>query len=96
MPTAKKWKLNNLVDFKGIRVTSNNKNGKKSGTTPVRGLAGVVSAFLGVTMNKKQQISNWDQRPLTLEQANYAGKSFCIPQLLRLDLFAEVCVPNSR
>lgn len=38
------------------------------------GLAGVAQMFLGVTLNKRQQLSNWEKRPLTEEQALYGGK----------------------
>lgn len=37
------------------------------------GLTGVVETFLNRSLNKKQQISNWEQRPLSFEQAVYAG-----------------------
>lgn len=42
------------------------------GQTIVGGLAGATSTFLGVTLNKRQQLSNWEKRPLTEEQSIYA------------------------
>lgn len=46
---------------------------KRLGNLVTGGLAGVVSTYLGVSVNKKQQISNWEKRPLTHEQVIYAG-----------------------
>lgn len=44
------------------------------GQAIVGGLAGATSTFLGVTLNKRQQLSNWEKRPLTEEQSVYACK----------------------
>lgn len=71
MPKVKEWKIETMVDLKQIRYydTIN----KKLGNAITGGLSGVVTTFLGVSVNKKQQISNWEKRPLTHEQAIYAG-----------------------
>lgn len=45
------------------------------------GLTGVVETFLNHSLNKKQQISNWEQRPLSFEQAVYAGMSLNVIDL---------------
>ncbi|KAI9254509.1 hypothetical protein BDA99DRAFT_607234 [Phascolomyces articulosus] len=65
MPTASDWYTANLVDLKTLRT--------KNDEPIPGGLSGVISSFLGVTMNKKQQLSNWEQRPLTMDQATYAA-----------------------
>ncbi|KAJ8662347.1 hypothetical protein O0I10_002041 [Lichtheimia ornata] len=66
MPSVKKWSTKHLVDFKNLRTADDK---------PITGgLSGTVKHFLGVSMNKKQQLSNWEQRPLTVDQATYAGK----------------------
>lgn len=66
MPSVKKWTTRHLVDFKNLRTADDK---------PITGgLSGTVKHFLGVSMNKKQQLSNWEQRPLTVDQATYAGK----------------------
>lgn len=51
------------------------KSSRDPGENIVGGLAGVASTFLGVKLNKRQQLSNWERRPLTEEQAIYAGKN---------------------
>lgn len=69
MPSVSRWKINNFKDMNKLRHYNNNKLGG-----PITGgLAGVVMAFLGVSMNKKQQLSNWEKRPLTIDQITYAG-----------------------
>ncbi|KAI9491900.1 ribonuclease H-like domain-containing protein [Zychaea mexicana] len=74
MPTASDWYTANLVDFKSLRT--------KHGEPIPGGLAGVVSTFLGVSMNKKQQLSNWEQRPLTVDQATYAASdAYCLIEI---------------
>jgi hypothetical protein len=71
MPSSKEWKVSKLLDFKTIRTYTSYKD---PGTPVVGGLAGVVATFLGQSLNKKQQLSNWEKRPLTDDQAAYAGK----------------------
>ncbi|KAI9323359.1 hypothetical protein BX666DRAFT_1886079 [Dichotomocladium elegans] len=74
MPTVKQWKPAHLIDFKQLKTA---KDEPISG-----GLSGVVLYFLGVPMNKKQQLSNWEQRPLTLDQATYAASdAYCLLQI---------------
>lgn len=68
MPTAKEWKTESFVDYKNLKTAA--------GQPVAGGLSGLVSTFLKFTMNKKQQLSNWEQRPLTDEQIRYAGKCF--------------------
>ncbi|KAI7880863.1 hypothetical protein K492DRAFT_237034 [Lichtheimia hyalospora FSU 10163] len=74
MPSVKKWATKHLVDFKNLRTADNK---------PITGgLSGTVKHFLGVSMNKKQQLSNWEQRPLTMDQATYAASdAFCLLQV---------------
>jgi ribonuclease D len=38
------------------------------------GLSGVTEVMLNRVLNKKQQLSNWEQRPLSDEQTKYGGK----------------------
>ncbi|ORY99271.1 hypothetical protein BCR43DRAFT_523246 [Syncephalastrum racemosum] len=60
--------LNNLIDFKHVNKTG--------------GLGGLVRTFLGRTMNKRQRMSNWEQRPLTPEQVEYAcGDVYCLLEI---------------
>ncbi|KAI7851405.1 ribonuclease H-like domain-containing protein [Circinella umbellata] len=71
LPTASDWYTSNLVDMKSLRT--------KDDRPITGGLSGVISTFLGVSMNKKQQLSNWEQRPLTVDQATYAASdSYCL------------------
>ncbi|CAO3586114.1 unnamed protein product [Absidia cylindrospora] len=78
MPSVKTWKINNFKDMNKLRHYSNNKLG-----SPITGgLAGVVMTFLGVSMNKKQQLSNWEKRPLTPEQITYAAcDAYCLLEI---------------
>ncbi|ORZ17238.1 hypothetical protein BCR42DRAFT_351437 [Absidia repens] len=78
MPSVKTWKINNFKDMNKLRHYSNNKLG-----SPITGgLAGVVMTFLGVSMNKKQQLSNWEKRPLTSEQITYAAcDAYCLLEI---------------
>ncbi|KAI8339511.1 hypothetical protein BC941DRAFT_372579 [Chlamydoabsidia padenii] len=80
MPDAKNWKTKNFKDMNKIK--------DKKGNHISGGLAGVVSTFLGVAMNKKQQLSNWEKRPLTTEQARYAAcDAYCLLEVY--DILAE-------
>lgn len=72
IPSSKKWKIQKLLDFKSIRTMPDRTH--KHGESIPGGLAGLVFHYLGVAVNKKQQISNWEQRPLTNEQVIYGGK----------------------
>ncbi|KAI8374270.1 uncharacterized protein BYT42DRAFT_499220 [Radiomyces spectabilis] len=73
IPSLKDWKVAGLHDFKTLR--SYPPGCKDPQGLPIAGgLGGVVSTFLNVKMNKKQQLSNWEQRPLSEEQIQYAGK----------------------
>lgn len=38
-----------------------------------KGLAGVVEGFFGLPLDKRDQISDWDRRPLTENQIVYAA-----------------------
>lgn len=38
------------------------------------GLGGLVTWFLGARLDKRQQLSDWEKRPLREEQVIYAGK----------------------
>ncbi|ORX62949.1 hypothetical protein DM01DRAFT_1403358 [Hesseltinella vesiculosa] len=75
LPSVKRWQIANFKDFKKLRHFDNN----QLGTTIAGGLAGAVSTCLHMSMNKKQQISNWEKRPLTEEQAIYAAcDAYCL------------------
>ncbi|KAI8089693.1 uncharacterized protein BX664DRAFT_280827 [Halteromyces radiatus] len=78
MPGVKSWHISNFKDMNKIRHFNNNKLGQ-----PITGgLAGVVTHFLGVSMNKKQQLSNWEKRPLTIEQIHYAAcDAYCLLEI---------------
>ncbi|KAI8988699.1 hypothetical protein BDB01DRAFT_782817 [Pilobolus umbonatus] len=69
MPSSCQWQMSNLLDLKQVR---NVKTG---------GLSGLIQSFLGVSLNKKQRMSNWEKRPLSEEQQIYAGKSILFIQL---------------
>ncbi|KAG0872218.1 hypothetical protein G6F16_005333 [Rhizopus arrhizus] len=70
IPSSKSWNVAKLLDLKSL--TSPPKPNAENGQPITGGLAGVVTAYLGCTLNKRQQISNWEKRPLTEEQAIYA------------------------
>lgn len=60
--------IHQLIDFKHVNKTG--------------GLGGLVRTFLGRTMNKRQRMSNWEQRPLTPEQIEYAsGDVYCLLEI---------------
>lgn len=71
IPSSKSWNVAKLLDLKSL--TSPPKPNAENGQPITGGLAGVVTTYLGCTLNKRQQISNWEKRPLTEEQAIYAG-----------------------
>lgn len=73
IPSSSSWKVSRLLDLKNIR--SMPKSPRDQGETIAGGLTGVATTFLGVKLNKRQQLSNWEKRPLTEEQAIYAGKT---------------------
>ncbi|KAF7727169.1 Exonuclease mut-7 [Apophysomyces ossiformis] len=84
LPAAKNWKVAYMADFKHLRAPQTDGD-KSAGIKPPAGLAGVVSTFLGVGMNKKQRLSNWEQRPLTTEQILYAaGDAYCLIDIYRV------------
>ncbi|CEP20124.1 hypothetical protein [Parasitella parasitica] len=82
MPSSKDWEINNLVDMKNIT--------SPDGKAIIGGLAGVVSTFLNVALNKRQQLSNWEKRPLTAEQAAYGASDACC----LLDVYYVLCQRN--
>ncbi|OZJ01677.1 hypothetical protein BZG36_05392 [Bifiguratus adelaidae] len=50
----------------------------------ISGLSGFVSAVLGKTLDKKQQMSDWERRPLSAEQECYAAAdAYCLIELYR-------------
>ncbi|KAI9243987.1 hypothetical protein BY458DRAFT_529994 [Sporodiniella umbellata] len=68
---SKKWKIKSILDFNTLTSppTETSVNGE-----PIRGgLSAVVKTYLHCTLNKKQQLSNWSQRPLSEDQLNYAA-----------------------
>ena len=38
-----------------------------------RGLSALVMRYLGKPLDKSQQLSDWEKRPLRVEQVKYAG-----------------------
>ncbi|KAI8377057.1 hypothetical protein EDC96DRAFT_571325 [Choanephora cucurbitarum] len=75
MSSSKAWKLRNMLDLKSIET--------KQGTAMIGGLSGVVAEYLGCSLNKRQQLSNWEKRPLSPEQIVYAScDAYCL-----LDIF---------
>lgn len=76
IPSSKNWKVSKLLDLKSLKTLPT--SASDPGQTINGGLAGVTFTFLGVTLNKRQQLSNWEKRPLTEEQAIYGGIVFCI------------------
>ncbi|RCI00386.1 Exonuclease mut-7, partial [Rhizopus stolonifer] len=65
IPSSKHWKMNHLLDLKTIK--------SKQGSVVTGGLAGVVAEFLACSLNKRQQLSNWEKRPLSEEQILYGA-----------------------
>ncbi|KAI8373249.1 hypothetical protein BD560DRAFT_489179 [Blakeslea trispora] len=75
MPSSRSWKLKSMLDLKSIET--------KQGTAMIGGLSGVVSEYLNCSLNKRQQLSNWEKRPLSPEQIIYAScDAYCL-----LDIF---------
>ncbi|KAI8070865.1 hypothetical protein BC940DRAFT_365906 [Gongronella butleri] len=75
MPSVKRWHIANFKDLKKVRHFQHN----RLGDVVQGGLAGVVATFQGAIMNKKQQISNWEKRPLTDAQVEYAAcDAYCL------------------
>jgi hypothetical protein len=71
-PAIKDVQMQSFVDFADLNAVRNDQEDSET-TTTRGGLAGVVEKFLNRSLNKKQQLSNWEQRPLTNEQTQYAG-----------------------
>ncbi|GAN04453.1 hypothetical protein MAM1_0064d03913 [Mucor ambiguus] len=82
MPSSKQWKIQKLVDLKNIKTLD--------GKAVAGGLAGVVNSFLNVSLNKRQQLSNWEKRPLTEEQIIYGACDACC----LLDVYYVLCQRN--
>ncbi|KAI9470756.1 MAG: hypothetical protein EXX96DRAFT_367884 [Benjaminiella poitrasii] len=79
IPSSKDWQITKLVDMKTLKT--------KQGDAISGGLAGVVATFLGVSLDKRQQLSNWERRPLSEEQVLYgACDAFCL-----LDVYHILC-----
>ncbi|KAG2232937.1 hypothetical protein INT48_008030 [Thamnidium elegans] len=74
IPSSKNWKVSKLLDLKSLKTLPT--SASDQGQIITGGLAGVTFTFLGVTLNKRQQLSNWEKRPLTEEQAIYGGIVF--------------------
>lgn len=82
MPSSKQWKTEELVDLKNLKTLD--------GKPIAGGLAGVVNTFLNVSLNKRQQLSNWEKRPLTQEQITYGACDACC----LLDVYYVLCQRN--
>lgn len=52
------------------------------GTKGPRGLSLLVQQVLGKPLDKRQQLSNWDRRPLSEAQLVYAGAQPPLPPTL--------------
>ena len=50
------------------------------------GLSALVHKYLGKPLEKSQQISNWDRRPLKSAQVKYAGMCVCVCSYFSVDL----------
>lgn len=72
IPGSTEWQVSQLLDLKSLKTMPASL--ADQGQVIQGGLAGVTQHFLGVTLNKRQQLSNWEKRPLTEEQALYGGK----------------------
>ncbi|GAA5797116.1 hypothetical protein HPULCUR_002495 [Helicostylum pulchrum] len=80
IPSSKNWKVSKLLDLKSLKTLPT--TASDQGQIITGGLAGVTFTFLGVTLNKRQQLSNWEKRPLTEEQAIYgACDAYCLLDL---------------
>ena len=71
-PQIKDVNMESFVDFANLNSIVEDKEDSDI-PKPRGGLTGVVETFLNRSLNKKQQLSNWEQRPLTDEQTKYAG-----------------------
>jgi ribonuclease D len=60
------------------------------GETVTGGLAGLVSTFLGAGLNKRQQLSNWEMRPLSEKQIIYGA----CDAIVLLDIYNRLCQLN--
>lgn len=58
------------------------------------GLAVLVEKCFGKPLDKSQQLSDWEKRPLTSEQITYAGK-LCVNPCLANWLTSELIVTSS-
>jgi ribonuclease D len=47
--------------------------GPGGGMSAPTGLSGLTEACLGRPLDKRQRMTNWEDRPLTSEQINYAA-----------------------
>lgn len=81
--SSNSWKVKNLLDFNSLTSppTQKSANGE-----PIKGgLAAVVKSYLHSILNKKQQMSNWAQRPLTEDQITYAAcDAYCLLQIYEI------------
>lgn len=44
-----------------------------------RGLSSLVAKYLGKPLDKSQQLSDWERRPLRVDQIRYAGTQIALP-----------------
>jgi ribonuclease D len=79
IPSSTEWKLSHLLDMKIIK--------SKHGEVISGGLAGLVFTFLGVGLNKRQQLSNWEMRPLSDKQITYGA----CDAIVLLDIYNKLC-----
>ena len=58
------------------------------------GLNALVHKYMGKPLDKSQQISNWERRPLKPEQVKYAGMVCVCPTWAGIVCMYGVCVPH--
>ncbi|KAI8979737.1 hypothetical protein BDF20DRAFT_913253 [Mycotypha africana] len=82
IPSSTHWSVTSMMDLKNLKTMK--------GESIIGGLNGVVYSFLDANLSKKQQLSNWEQRPLSEAQCIYAAiDAVCI-----LDVFSVLCQLN--
>ena len=66
-------KLHQSAEKQTSPIADMNPKNDSNGIRDVKGLSGVVQFFLGKPLNKSQQLSDWNSRPLSDQQLEYAA-----------------------